>query len=99
MLALMPTPVPMLMAFMICCIGNASDTAVNAFSEILATNIESTMLYIAWMKNDSIIGIAMLMRSWKIGMVPILFSVFLFSLFSIFHLCFRPGYSSRKFSN
>ena len=45
--AFIPTPIPMAIAWAICCIGIANDTAVKASSDILATNIESTILYIA----------------------------------------------------
>ncbi|MBR2726932.1 MAG: hypothetical protein IKD71_03435 [Solobacterium sp.] len=51
-----PVAVPTAMAVTICCIGKARETAVSAFSEILATNMESTMLYMAWMKKEIIIG-------------------------------------------
>ena len=51
-----PVDVPTAMAVTICCIGNASDTAVNAFSDIRATNMESTMLYMACIKKESIMG-------------------------------------------
>jgi len=51
------------MAVTICCIGKASDTAVSAFSEIRATNMESTMLYMAWIKKDIIIGRLILMST------------------------------------
>ena len=43
--ALIPMPIPTAIAFATCCIGKASETAVKAFSDICATNIESTMLY------------------------------------------------------
>jgi hypothetical protein len=73
--ALRPTPVPTPIAPMIDCIGKASDTAVNEFSEILATNMESTILYKACMKNDIIIGIAIVISSLPTGIVPSLFSL------------------------
>ena len=58
---------------MICCIGKARETAARAFSEIRATNMESTMLYRAWMKKDIIIGTAMDISSGRTAIVPMRF--------------------------
>ena len=43
------TPVdrPTEMAVTICCMGKARETAVSALSEMRATNMESTILYMA----------------------------------------------------
>lgn len=51
-----PIEAPTEIAVTTCCIGNASETEVSACSEMRATNIESTMLYMAWMKKETIIG-------------------------------------------
>ena len=51
-----PVVIPTEMATTIICMGNARETAVSACSDIRATNMESTILYMAWMKNDIIIG-------------------------------------------
>ena len=71
---LTPTPVPTATAIIRFCRGKARLTAVNAFSLIWATNIESTTLYKACTSIDIIIGMDMVTNSRWMGMVPILFS-------------------------
>ena len=56
------------------CSGKASETAVSAFSEILATKILSTILYMACTNMEIIMGRDMLISSFFTGMTPILFS-------------------------
>ena len=72
--ALIPTPVPVPMAIIRFCAGNARETAVKAFSLICATNILSTMLYNACTSIEIIMGNAMEINSLLTGITPILFS-------------------------
>ena len=71
----MPTPVPEETAIIRFCIGNASETAVNASSQIRDTKILSTILYIACTSMETIIGSAIVTSSLLTGMTPILFSL------------------------
>ena len=70
----MPTPVPVPTAISSVWSGKASETAVSAFSDNLATKILSTMLYKACTSIEIIIGRDILNNSFPMGMVPILFS-------------------------
>ena len=72
--AFIPTPVPVATAIIRFWIGKASDTAVSASSLMRATNIESTMLYSAWISIEIIMGSDMLISSLPTGITPILFS-------------------------
>ena len=72
--AFMPTPKPTANEISRFCIGNASETAVSAFSLILDTNTLSTTLYSAWTSIEIIIGTAMDSSSLLTGITPILFS-------------------------
>ena len=72
--ALIPTPVPEATAIIRFCTGNARDTAARAFSPSRDTKILSTTLYMAWTSIEIIIGRDMVISSFLIGMVPILFS-------------------------
>ncbi|CRH94145.1 Uncharacterised protein [Chlamydia trachomatis] len=52
-----PTAAPIAKLIIKFCIGNAIETAVNAFSSIIDTNFESTILYKACISIEIIIGI------------------------------------------
>ena len=58
------------MAVMMFCTGKAMETAVKAFSLIMATKMESTTLYSAWIKNEIIMGTLITASSRPMGMVP-----------------------------
>ena len=81
--AFTPTPVPLPTAIIKFCIGNARDNAVSASSPSFATNILSTMLYMACTSMDTIIGNDMLMIRRFTGITPILFSCCKFFVVSL----------------
>ena len=78
-----PTPVPTATPISRFCTEYASETAVSACSLILATNRLSTILYMAWIIMDIIIGSAMVTSRRLTGMTPILFSPSVRVCFSI----------------
>lgn len=69
-----PTPVPEATAIIRFWIGNASETAVRAFSLICDTKMLSTTLYSACTIIEMIIGRDIVSSSFGMGMTPILFS-------------------------